>query len=469
MLQLSFGRVFKYYSAKWVLVALVTVFEVGSIICASAQTSNALIVGRVITGAGGAGIASGAFFLISILVPLGSRPKYTGAIGSVFGLASIIGPLLGGYLTAVTWRWCFWINVPIGAVSLVLLVFLTPKSPPPVKPADSWLGKVNQLDPLGFSLIGPAIICMLFAIQWGGVKYAWSDGRIIVLFVVFGLLALAFIASQIWRQEKATIPPHIFLQRSIWVGSIAMIGIGSCLVMYSFYLPIWFQVIQGKSPQSSGLSLLPLLLSNVIAVIGGGIATSILGYYTPFMIVGSIILVVGSALMTTWQANAGSGIWIGYQVGACFFCCYVRYADDQKIVTGLGLGLVLQGPNVAAQTVLPDSDVSIGLSLLNFVSFLAGSVFITTSQTLLENKLAQGLERVIPGLDTSALADGGATSLRSMVSKEKLSIVLDVYNDSIRSIWYLALGLSCLIFLASLGMKWRSVKDRKKTDDVAIP
>lgn len=135
----------------------------------------------------------------------------------------------------------------------------------------------------------------------------------------------------------------------------------------------------------------------------------------------------------------------------------------------MGLGLVLQGPNIAAQTILPDSDVSIGLSLLNFVSFLAGSVFITASQTLLENKLAQRLEGLIPGLDTSALADGGATSLRSMVSKEKLSIVLDVYNDSIRSIWYLALGLSCLIFLASLGMEWRSVKkDRKKTDDVAM-
>ena len=129
MLQLSFGRVVKYYSAKWVLVALVSVFEIGSIVCASAPTSDALIVGRVITGAGGAGIASSAFFMISILVPLQSRPKYTGAIGSVFGLASIIGPLLGGYLTAVTWRWCFWINVPIGAVSLVLLVFSLRKAP----------------------------------------------------------------------------------------------------------------------------------------------------------------------------------------------------------------------------------------------------------------------------------------------------------------------------------------------------
>ena len=314
MLQLSFGRVYKYYSVKWLLVALVAIFEIGSIICATAPTSNALIVGRVVTGIGGAGIASGAFMLISILVPLQSRPKYSGGLGSVFGLASIIGPITGGYLTAITWRWCFWINVPIGALSLVLLLFLTPKSPPPVKAADTWRGKVDQLDPLGFILIGSSIICLLFAIEWGGTKYAWNSGRIITLFTVFGVLGLAFIASQIWRKENATVPPKVLLQRSIFVGSIANIGIGSVLVIYSFYLPIWFQVIQEKSPQSSGLSLLPLLLTNVFAVIAGGIATSVLGYYTQFMIIGSAILIVGSALITTWQADIGARVWIGYQV-----------------------------------------------------------------------------------------------------------------------------------------------------------
>lgn len=296
------------------LVALVAIFEIGSIVCAAAPTSNALIVGRAITGIGGAGISSGAFLLITILVPLQSRPKYIGSLGSVFGIASIIGPIIGGYLTPVTWRWCFWINVPVGAISLLLLLSLTPKSPPPVKRADTWRGKIDQLDPLGFILIAPSVICLLFAIEWGGIEYPWKNGRIIALFVVFGVFGLAFVASQAWRKDKATIPPRVFLQRSILVGSIANVGIGSVLVIYAFYLPIWFQVIQGKSPQSSGLSLLPLLLSNVLAVIGGGVATSIFGYYTPFMIVGSAILIVGSALITTWQANVGTGSWIGYQV-----------------------------------------------------------------------------------------------------------------------------------------------------------
>ena len=314
LLQLSFGRVYRYYSAKWVLIILVAIFEIGSIVCAAAPTSHALIVGRAITGIGGAGIASGAFVLISLLVPLQSRPKWLGALGSVFGLSSIIGPILGGYLTSVTWRWCFWINVPVGGLSLVLLVFLTPKTEAPVKPGESWQEKILQLDPLGFVLIGPAITCFLFAVQWGGVRYAWSDGRIIALFVTAGVFGIAFIVSQAWRQDDATVPPRIFFQRSIFFATIAILGIGSVLTIYCFYLPIWFQVIQGKSPQSSGLSLLPLLLSVVVTVIGGGLATSFIGYYTEFLVIGSAILVAGSTLVTTWQTDVGAGKWIGYQV-----------------------------------------------------------------------------------------------------------------------------------------------------------
>ncbi len=312
-LQLSFGRVYKYYAVKWIMISLVAVFEVGSIVCASAPTSNALIIGRVIQGFGATGITSGTFMLLVILVPLQSRPKYAGGLGAMFGLASILGPIAGGYLTSVTWRWCFWINVPLGGVSFVLL-FLVPNKAAPVKPADTLLGRVRQLDPLGFCLVAPATICAVFALQWGGTRYAWSDGRIIALFVLFGVLSAAFIGSQIWLKEKGTIPPKVLTQRSILAGCFAQLGIGSVLVLYSFYLPIWFQVIQGKSPQDSGLALVALLLSSVLAVIGGGIATSKFGYYTPFLIVGSIIGIVGTALITTWEVNTSVGKWIGYQV-----------------------------------------------------------------------------------------------------------------------------------------------------------
>ena len=217
-------------------------------------------------------------------------------------------------MTAITWRWCFWINVPLGAIALVVLAFLTPRRPAAVKPADSLLGKTIQLDPLGFVLIASSTVCLLLALQWGVSKYPWNDSRIIALFVLFGVLGLAFIGVQAWRNEEATVPPKIFFQRTIFASCITSIGIMSLLVVFAYYLPIWFQAIQGKSPQDSGLSLIPLLLSNVIFVMASGIATSVLGYYTPFLIIGATVSMVGAALISTWKVDAGPGKWIGFQV-----------------------------------------------------------------------------------------------------------------------------------------------------------
>jgi hypothetical protein len=134
-----------------------------------------------------------------------------------------------------------------------------------------------------------------------------------------------------------------------------------------------------------------------------------------------------------------------------------------EIVTGFGLGSLLQQPNIAAQTVLPASDVSIGFSLLNFTTFLGGTALVTVSQTLLQNQLSQGLVGLIPNFDPRTVTNAGAAALRDMVSADKLQAVLTVYNDSMRAIWYLTLGLSCLIFLASLGLEWKSVK--KETEE----
>ncbi|USP74915.1 hypothetical protein yc1106_02189 [Curvularia clavata] len=448
VLQLSFGRIYRYYSAKWTMVLNIAIFEVGSIICAAAPSSKALIVGRVISGIGGAGVSPGAFLLITFLVPMQSRPKYIGSLGSVFGITSILGPILGGYLTSITWRWCFWINLPVGGVSIVLLILLTPKCPPPAQRAITLRGKFFELDPLGFLLIATSLVCLLLAIQFGRNEYAWGSGVVIALFVIAGTFGIVFVGFQVWRGEKGTIPPQIISQRSIFAGTIASLGIGSVLVLFAFYLPIWFQVVQGKSPQDSGLSLIPLLLSVVVAVIASGVVTSKIGYYLPPLLVGATIAIVGSGLISTWSVDVGSGKWIGFQV-----------------LAGIGLGLVLQGPNIAAQTVLPKQDVSIGFAVINLANFLGSTLFVTVGQALLQSKLAKLLEPILPDADLRDIGSSGAISIREDAPAGQLGAVLVAYNDSIRSIWYLALGLSCLTLLASLGMEWRSVIGQSTVDD----
>ncbi|TQV95122.1 MFS multidrug transporter [Cordyceps javanica] len=443
VLQLSFGLVLKYYSTKYVIFIFTAIFEVGSIVCAAAPTSSALIAGRAITGIGAAAIAPGVYLMITLIVPLQDRPKYLGSLGSAFGISSILGPILGGYLTSVTWRWCFWINLPLGCTALVLLWALAPNLPPPAQRAKTWRQKAWQLDPIGFLLIGPSISCLLFALELGGKDQNWSAGHTIALFVVFGALLLAFVAYQLWKGNESTLPPKIIGQRTVLVACVISFCVGSAIVIYAFYLPIWFQVVQGKSPQNSGLSLLPLLLSNVISVVAGGILVSKLGYFTPFAIAGSAVLVAGSALVTTWTADISTAKWIGYQ-----------------IITGAGLGMCLQQPAIAIQAVLREDEISIGTSALNFAVFLGGSTLVTVSQTLFEHQLVKKLVKIVPDLDPTKLTGNGATSLKDLVPAAQQNEALRAYNDSMRVIWYLVLAVAVVACCASFGLEWKSVKNK---------
>lgn len=175
-------------------------------------------------------------------------------------------------------------------------------------------GKFFELDPIGFILIATSLTCLLLAIQFGSNDMSWGSSVVIALFVIAGVSGVGFIGFQIWRGEEGTVPPRIISQRSILAGTIASLGIGSVLVLFAFYLPIWFQVVQGQSPQDSGLSLIPLLLSVVISGISSGIVTSKIGYYMPPLILGAAVAIVGSGLVSMWSVDVGSGKLIGFQV-----------------------------------------------------------------------------------------------------------------------------------------------------------
>ncbi|MCJ1423860.1 hypothetical protein MMC29_001745 [Sticta canariensis] len=188
--QLFFGRMYTFYSPKWIFLTLIFVFEVGSAICGAAPNSIAFIWGRAIAGLGAGGIFNGAMILMIYAAPLKQRAFYMGLLGAVFGFASIAGPLVGGdFTTKVTWRWCFYINLPIGAAVLFFLFFVVEDTPAALAHL-SIREKVARLDIYGTFIFVPCIVCLLLALQWGGQQYAWSDGRIIALLTLFGVLLI---------------------------------------------------------------------------------------------------------------------------------------------------------------------------------------------------------------------------------------------------------------------------------------
>lgn len=195
-LQPSFGKVYTYFNIKWTYLCALLIFELGSIICAAAKNSVMLIVGRAIAGAGAAALFSGGMTIVGYSVALRKRALYISLLSSMFGISSVVGPLLGGVLTdRATWRWCFWINLPFGGVAL-LTVFFFFKNPERPHTGMTFKEKINQIDLGGAFLLICGIVCLLLALQWGGTTYPWHDSKIWGCILGFGLIIAAFIALQ---------------------------------------------------------------------------------------------------------------------------------------------------------------------------------------------------------------------------------------------------------------------------------
>ncbi|KAI8950859.1 major facilitator superfamily domain-containing protein [Xylaria longipes] len=446
-LQLPFGKLYGIFNPKWTFLSALFLFELGSLICAVAKSSPTFIGGRALAGVGAAGVFSGSLVIIAHSSSIEKRPAYTSLLGAMFGIASIVGPLIGGAFTdLVTWRWCFYINLPLGGVTAFIILFFlrSISTGNPLKDNTVW-GLFWSLDPLGFILFVPSIVSVLIALQFGGSTYSFSDGRVIALFVVFGAALIAFVGVQAWLGEKATIPPRVGLQRTIWSASLFSFLLSGAFFLLIYFIPIYFQAVKGRTALGSGIDSIPLILSNVVGIILAGALTTNFGHYMPFIYVCVVFVSIASGLLTTLTPSTDTGKWVGYQ-----------------ILFGFGCGCGFQLPQIAAQTALPFQDVQTGIAITLFFQNFGGALFVSVGNNVLNSQLVRRITALgIPGVNANDILNAGATGIRDIVPHQYLDTVIVAYNKALKQTFQVALIISTLTVLGAAFMEWRSVKAPK--------
>ncbi|KAJ9497859.1 hypothetical protein H2202_006462 [Exophiala xenobiotica] len=444
-LQPSFGKVYTYFNVKWTYMLALAIFELGSVLCGAAVNSTMLIVGRAVAGCGAAALFSGGMTIIGYSVPLRKRPIYIGLLSSLFGVASVVGPLLGGAFTdRISWRWCFYINLPIGAVAIAA-VFCFFKNPERKHSSLTLREKIAQIDLLGAFFLICAIVCLLLALQWGGTTYPWSNPKVWGCLLGFGLLIIVFTSIQLWKGDRATLPPRVMLkQRTVFVCAFFSAFLAMGLYTHIYYLPFYFQAVKGTSAEGSGIRTIPYLVSLTISSVVVGGSVTALGPYVPFTWFGSAVFAVGSGLLHTLKVHSSTGTWIGYQ-----------------IVAGAGAGACVQIPFIAVQVVLTKNDMPIGNAVAIFFNSLGGAISISIAQNIFSNGLVKEIPKYTRGVDPYAIIAAGATHIREVTPPSQLAGVLHAYNIAVTNSYILAIACACIAFLFSFGFEWKSVKGKK--------
>lgn len=449
-LMLLFGQLLTVLIAKYVYLSCVVIFEAGSLICGLAPNMSVLILGRAIQGVGASGIFTSILVIFAQITRLESRPILMGSFGAVFGVSSVLGPLLGGVFTDhATWRWCFYINLPIGGISIMTAILFQPANPPPGAATDSrsTVEKVLSLDWIGGLLSVATVICLLLPLQWGGVTRPWDDKVIIALFVVFAVLLIAFIAWEYRKGKDAMMPLSLFLNRSQVGASLAVVMSRIAFLGANYYLPFFYQA-KGRSASQSGVDILPFMLSIILSSIIGSGFVKRTGHYYAFLVIGPLFASIGAGLLIPINEATSSARLIGYQ-----------------IIFGAGIGLALQLPMLAIQAEYADRPrmVPQATSLIMFFQMLGGAIGIAIAGSVFNNQLSKELPKYAPNLPPKLveLVKQSVTVIFELDPTLRSNVV-HAYIKALGYVFIVAVPACILCAIASAFIRSWNVKTREE-------
>ena len=359
------GKLGDLYGRKLFFQAAIIIFLAGSVLSGLSQNMGELIGFRAIQGLGAGGLIVGAQAIIGAVVAPRERGRYMGIMGSVFAVSSVAGPLAGGFFTEhLTWRWVFYINLPIGALALAIVAAALPSRELHIK---------HSIDYAGATVLGVGVTALILALTWGGNTYAWSSGVVLGLFAAAAVLIVVFIQVE-RRAVEPLIPLGLFNMSVFRVASAAGGLMGFSMFGVITFLPLFLQTVHGATPTTSGLQMVPIMAAMLTFSIWSGRRISVTGRYRPYPIAGTILMTVGIYLMSLL------GISTPYWVAALYMA-----------LVGAGLGLTMQVMLLSVQNSVPYKDLGTATSSAAFFRSIGGSIGVAVFGTIFANRLTAAL------------------------------------------------------------------------------
>jgi len=429
-----YGKISDQFGRKKVFQFAIILFLIGSALCGISQNMNQLVAFRALQGLGAGGLMSLSMTIVGDIVSPRQRGRYLGYFGAVFGVSSVAGPLLGGFFTdSLSWRWVFYINLPLGVLALAAIAT---RLHLPVHKID------HRIDYLGAVLMAAAVVPIILATVWGGVTYPWGSHTILGLYAGGALSAILF---ALWERKapEAIIPTHLFANDIFSVSVILSLLSGIALFAAILFIPEYQQIVRGYSAVKSGLALLPLVFGMLGALIGTGRIITKWGHYRIFPIIGTFVTAVGMWLfshLTLATSSLELSLWM--------------------VVVGLGIGSFMQVMTLAVQNAVPRNELGVATASATFFRSIGSSLGGAIFGAILTNRLQYHLQQLLPtvpgghtGVSAASIQSSASSSAIAQLPGPIGHDVLQAFVLSFHDMFLLGIPVLGLAFIAALFLR----------------